>query len=135
MAITVKKTASPKTLRVAPRATGNPTAQAAVASSGYADLTPKRSYTPDVVLGILGCIVFAALITIQMLEWRFYEEPPQRAFPLMSTDEPLSLAQQWGAAPLGIQVGISVCAFMLLLGIISLVMTIVKAIKAKSDSV
>ena len=135
MAITVKKTSAPKTLRVSPQAAGNPTVDAAVAAAGYADLTPKRSYTVDVVLGILGCLVFAALIVIQMLEWRFYEEPPQRAFPLTSTDEALTLAQQWGAAPLGIQIGISVCAFMLLLGIISLVTSIIKSVKAKSDSV
>jgi hypothetical protein len=135
MAITVKKTSAPKTLRVAPKLGGNPTAEAAVASAAYVDLTPTRSYTTDVVLGILGTLVFAGLIVMQMLEWRFYEEPPQRAFPLLSSDEPLTFAQQWGAAPLGIQVGISVCAIMFLLGIVSIVTTIVKSVKAKSDDV
>ncbi len=138
MAITVKKSSSPKTLRVAPRAdVGAP----AEGSGPAVDFSPpesvsgprKRSYTLDIVLGILACLVFGALIAVQAIEWKFYEQPPQRAFPVFLAEGSLSMGQQWAAAPIGIQVALVIGVLMLVLGLVAMTMLFMMSIKAKGE--
>lgn len=135
MAITVKKTASPKTLRVAPNAgaaVGAPQAGGAVAAPSPFIQVKKRSYLADVIVGSIACLVFIALLVIQYMEWSYFDAP-LRAFQVFNTaEESLTLLQQWGAAPLGAQIGLVLAALMLLVGLVGLILSIVKSVKAKS---
>ena len=138
MAITVKKSASPKTLRVAPRtgsaavSTQNPNFDTSLSESELLRLKPKRSYTTDVVLSIIACLVFIGLLGIQYMEWDYYNQGPN-AFPIFGTQETLTLSQKWGAAPLGIQVGMVLCSVLLVITMVGIITSIIKRSKANAE--
>mgnify|MGYP007062775146 CR=1 FL=1 len=138
MAITVKKSAAPKTLRVSPRpgaaslSSQNPDFTAVPSELDLLRLKPKRSYTADIVLSIIGCLVFIGLLVVQYIEWDYYNQPPN-AFPPFGTQEPLTLTQQWGAAPLGIQIAICICVAMIVVTIAGIISAIVKKSKANAE--
>jgi len=55
----------------------------AVAAGPSAPTPPvkKASYTFAGICAILIFLMFAAVLTLQILEWKFYHDPPKNAFP------------------------------------------------------
>jgi hypothetical protein len=76
--LAIKKPASPAAGEAGEEGAASPTAGAP-----QAPVRPvkKASYTFAGVCAILVFLMFAAILTLQILEWQYYEAPPKSAFP------------------------------------------------------
>ncbi len=62
-------------------AAGAAAAPAAAAGKKPAAPIKKASYTFAGICAILVFLMFSAILTLQILEWKFYAAPPKNAFP------------------------------------------------------
>jgi len=94
---TVKK--KPLSLKKGGEATEEAPAVAAVRANPAQKPIKQASYTFAGVCAILVFLMFVAVLTLQILEWKYYEDPPKNAFPPFGTLIPIPGGSSVSTAP------------------------------------